>query len=403
MSLIDICIIGNGIIAKTAAIALARFNFRVILLAPPLIKQNTLKFTQPLNQDSRVYAMNQVTRTLLTTINIWNTLEKKQYIIPIENIEITGSSKYYPGKLIFDTYTAKVEALAWIIENQHLISVLDTALKFEPNIHIINSYTENIWVDSQYINVKLTNGEILKATLLIGADGAKSWIRKQCNIALDYYNYGQQTITTNFICEKSQKYIAYQWFTSTQGILAILPLSNQRISVVWSMPDTLAQSLLYQPTTKLIQYLKTYTAKKFGALIPLTPKIINSFSLMLIKPHTITTERIILIGDAAHVIHPLAGHGMNLGFSDIAILTKILSESKNQSDYGDLKILKRYERARKQEILLMQLITYSLVQLFKKNIIPLCFIRNLGLNLINHSSILKQYLVAYALGNIHIH
>lgn len=397
MSSIHICIIGNGIIAKTAAIILAKSNFHVTLLTP-LINKNAIKYTQHLNQDSRAYAINQITRTLLIKINIWNILETKKYITPVENIKIIGESKYYPGQLIFDAYTARVKTLTWIIENQHLITTIDTALKSEQNICIINDNVINIKINSENISLKLTNGTTLNTVLLIGADGAKSWVRRQCAIGLDYYDYNQQIITTNFICEKPHYSIAYQWFTSNEGILAILPLSNQRISVVWSMPNILAQSLLYQPTTRLIQHLKKYITTQFGTLIPQTQKIIHSFPLILMKPHTITAERIVLIGDAAHVIHPLTGHGMNLGFADISTLIKILNATKDHSDCGDYKILKRYERARKKEILLMQYITYGLVHLFQNNITPLCFARNVALNLINRSSILKRYFVIHALG-----
>jgi 2-polyprenyl-6-methoxyphenol hydroxylase-like FAD-dependent oxidoreductase len=160
----------------------------------------------------------------------------------------------------------------------------------------------------------------------------------------------------------------------------------------------LAEQLMRESQAQLAQRLALYAEGTLGALRPIEPEVVKAFPLALIRPHAITVPRVALIGDAAHVVHPLAGHGMNLGFGDVATLLKVVAERESQRDCGDARILSRYARARKEEILLMQLATDGLERLFAAEFEPVRVLRNLGLSLVNKLPVIKNRLVAHALG-----
>lgn len=392
----DICIVGNGVIGKTAALALAQAGLRVNLLTPATASASA-GAPEADSWDVRVYAVNQIARDLLASIKVWDALDGAR-VAAVDGMDITGDAEHRPGHLVFDAYSAHVDALAWIVEDRNLNNALDAALKFASNVRVVTGRAVSFKADAEGVDLQLDSGELLSASLLVGADGGQSWVRGQCDIGLDYRAYGQRAIVANFACEKSHQGVAYQWFSATEGIVALLPLPGQRVSLVWSAPDALAETLLRQPAEQLAQHLARYAANALGALTPFQPELVRDFALTLVKPHAMTAPRVALIGDAAHVIHPLAGHGMNLGFADVAALLKVVREREQQRDCGDARVLSRYARARKEEVLLMQLATDGLARLFETNIEPVRLVRNLGLNLVNSLPVLKRRLMAHALG-----
>ncbi len=390
----DICIVGNGAIGKTAALALAQAGLRVSLLTPP---RPTVPTGPQASWDVRVYAVNQVAHDILSSVKVWDALDDAR-VTAVEGMVVTGDAENHPGHLAFDAYSAHVDALAWIVEDRNLNVALDAALKFSSNVNIVQGRATGLQVDATHAHLQLESGETLTASLLVGADGAQSWVRGQCDIGLDYRSYGQRAIVTNFSCAKPHLGVAHQWFTASEGIVALLPLPGQRVSLVWSAPDSLADSLLGQSAADLAQHLAKYAGAVLGALTPLEPELVRAFPLRLIKPHAMTAARVALIGDAAHVVHPLAGHGMNLGFADVTALVTVVGAREPQRDCGDARVLGRYARARKEDVLLMQLATDGLARLFDTQIEPLRAVRNLGLNLVNRLPVLKRRLMAHALG-----
>lgn len=390
----DICIVGNGVIGKTAALALAQAGLRVDLLMPQTAPTPA---EEQSGWDVRVYAVNHIARDLLSSVKVWDALDAER-IAAVAGMEITGDAGHHPGRLSFDAYAAHVDALAWIVEDRYLHTALDAALKFASNVRRVDGRAVSLAADAQGIDLQLDNGDVLGAFLLIGADGGQSWVRGRCDIGLDYRSYGQRAIVTNFACGKAHQGVAHQWFTATEGIVALLPLPGQRVSLVWSAPQALAETLLRQPAAQLAQHLEKYAGHALGALTPLAPEQVRGFPLTLVKPHAMTAARVALIGDAAHVIHPLAGHGMNLGFADVAALLKVIGAREQWRDCGDARVLSRYARTRKEDVLLMQLATDGLARLFESSVEPVRFMRNAGLNLINHLPVLKRRLVAHALG-----
>lgn len=392
----DICIVGNGAVGKTAALGLAQAGLRVTLLAPPA-RQVAVDAA---SWDVRVYALNHTARRLLSSVRVWEAMDAER-IAPVDNMTVFGDGapeQGGAGALSFDAYGARTDALAWIVEDRNLDAALNAALRFAPNVKLVQGRATALSVSAEAATLTLESGESIAAPLVVGADGGHSWVRGQCDIGLDYRAYGQRAIVTNFSCEKPHLGVAYQWFSPAEGVIALLPLPGNRVSLVWSAPDALAGQLLALPASELAQRLAAWAGPVLGALAPLQPEVVKAFPLALIKPHAMIAERVALIGDAAHVVHPMAGHGMNLGFADVSALIDTLVAREPQYDCGDSRVLRRYARARKEEVLLMQLATDGLNRIFSTEAEPLRMARNIGMNLVNHLPVLKRRLIAHALG-----
>jgi 2-octaprenylphenol hydroxylase len=394
----DVCIVGNGAIGKAAALGFAQAGSSVTLLCPPSTMASA-PVAPSSAWDVRVYALNQVAHDLLSSVKVWDALDASR-VTGVDAMIIRGDAEQNAAKLAFDAYSARVGALAWIVEDSNLNHALDSALKFASNVRILSGSAVQLANAADKATVRLDNGDTLTASLVVGADGGQSWVRGQCDIDIDYRPYGQHAIVANFSCEKPHQGAAYQWFTPEDGIVALLPLPGQRVSLVWSAPDALAETLLREPMTALAQRLSTLSGQLLGQLHALQPETVKSIPLAMIRPRAITAPRVALVGDAAHVVHPLAGQGMNLGFADVATLLKMVTERGRERDCGDARLLGRYARARKEDILLMHLATDGLQRLFATNFEPLRAARNIGLNLINKVPVIKRHLMSHALGKL---
>ena len=390
----DVCIVGNGAIAKTAALGFSQAGFSVTLLAP------AAEPPRPPGKDPawdvRVYALNHTANQLLGRLKVWNALDMER-VAPVESMAVNGDGGA-PGDLAFDAFGAHVNSLAWIVEDSNLNQALDAALKFAPKVEQVQGRAAAIRADDAGAVLDLDDGRQLAARLVVGADGAQSWVRGQCDIGYDFRPYHQKGVVANFSCAKPHQGVAHQWFTGDQGIIALLPLPGERVSLVWSAPDLLADELMAESQGELAVRLARWADAVLGELKPLQPEQMRAFPLSLMRPHTVVAPRVALIGDAAHVVHPLAGHGMNLGFADIDALLKTLEQREDQRDIGDARVLARYARARKEDVLLMQLATDGLERLFSTDLEPVRVIRNLGLNLLDKFPVLKRRLMAQALG-----
>jgi ubiquinone biosynthesis UbiH/UbiF/VisC/COQ6 family hydroxylase len=389
----DICVIGSGIIGKVAALGLAQAGLSVTLLTPgPL-----LPAAAPAAWDVRVYALNQVAHALLSSLRVWDALDAAR-IAPVDAMVVNGDGPQAGGRLAFDAYSAHAGVLAWIVEDSNLNAALDAALRFSPNLKMVAARAQRLEQQPEQALVHLDNGDVLQAALVVGADGAQSWVRSQCDIGLDYRPYGQRAVVANFNTELPHHGAAHQWFTSEEGIVALLPLPGNRVSLVWSAPDALADTLMQEPLSQVAARLGALPRQPFGQLSPLQPQNARAFPLSLMRPHEIIAQRVALIGDAAHVVHPLAGHGMNLGFADVTTLLQALAERGAERDCGDARVLRRYSRERKEDILLMQIATDGLERLFATDFEPVRIMRNVGLNLLDQLPVLKRRLMSHAMG-----
>ena len=389
----DICIIGGGAIGKTAALALARAGLQVSLVTPAQPTHNRASTDQ---WDQRVFALNHVTHDLLSSLKVWEAMDASR-IAPVDAMAVHGDGAS-AGHIGFDAYGARTDALAWIVEDHNLNQALDTALKFANGLHITMGTATQLQTDEHHAVITLDDGSQISTSLVIGADGAQSWVRSQADIGIDYRAYNQRAIVANFSCEKPHHGVASQWFLGEQGIVALLPLPGSRVSLVWSAPDKLAETILQETPEQLCQRLAQLPGQTLGAFAMLPPSTPQAFALRLIRASTMVVNRVALIGDAAHVVHPLAGQGMNLGFADIDALLTAVTKRDQASDCGDARTLARYARHRKEEVLLMQLTTDGLQRLFDTELAPLKVLRNLGMSALDKLPFLKRQLIRHALG-----
>ena len=398
----DVCIVGNGAIAKTAALGLSQAGHSVTLLVPPARPADgasaagTAAAAGEKPWDVRVYALNHTAHTLLSSLKVWGALDMSR-VAPVDAMDVQGDGTQ-GGHLGFDAFGAHAGALAWIVEDSNLNQALDAALRFAQNVETVTGRACRIVSGTDDVEVELEDGKVLAAQLLVGADGRDSWVRGQCDIGIDYRSYHQRGIVANFSCEKPHHNVAYQWFTCKEGIVALLPLPGNRVSLVWSAPDTLADTIMNESLGELAIRLGEYADDKLGLLKPLQPEDVKAIPLALVRPHAITAPRVALVGDAAHAVHPLAGHGMNLGFGDVEDLLSTLAARDTHQGLGDERVLARYARARKEDVLLMQLATDGLERLFGANLEPVRVVRNLGLNLLDKLPLVKRKLIAHAMG-----
>ena len=394
----DICVVGNGAIAKTTALGLAQAGHKVTLLVPPgaAAPAATPAAVGEQPWDVRVYALNHTAHRLLSSLKVWGALDQGR-VAPVESMVVNGDGAK-PGDLAFDAFGAHVGALAWIVEDRNLNQALDAALRFAPHIEIVQGRASALAATLDAATITLDDGSSIVSDLIVGADGGQSWVRGQCDIGLDYRPYHQKAVVANFSCERPHHGAAFQWFTGQEGIVALLPLPGNRVSLVWSAPDALAATLMDETLSEMAVRLAVWSEARLGALRPLLPETVKDLPLALIRPHAMVAPRVALVGDAAHVVHPLAGHGMNLGFADVAQLLETLAAREAHRGLGDERLLARYARARYEDVLLMQATTDGLARLFGADLEPLRVARNFGLNLLNKFPMLKRRLVSHAMG-----
>jgi 2-polyprenylphenol 6-hydroxylase len=393
----DVCIVGNGAIAKTAALGLAQAGHSVTLLVPPSASRAP---EQPPGAerpwDVRVYALNHTAHGLLSSLKVWGALDLAR-VAPVDSMLVYGDGDN-GGALAFDAFSAHTGTLAWIVEDSNLTQALDAALRFAANVQVVTGRAAQLSAHADGATVRLEDGSVIDSELVLGADGRESWVRGQCGIGIDYRSYHQRGVVANFACEKPHHGAAFQWFTCAEGIVALLPLPGDRVSLVWSAPEALADTLMGESQGELAIRLGEFADDKLGALKPLLPENVKAVPLAIVRPHSIVAPRVALVGDAAHAVHPLAGHGMNLGFGDVVDLLKVLAEREDRRSVGDERVLARYARARKEDVLLMQVATDGLERLFSANLEPVRLIRNLGLNLLDKLPMVKRRLIAHAMG-----
>lgn len=387
----DVIIVGAGLVGASLAAALKDSGLHVALIegrAPAALAQDE-------SWDSRIYAINPANARFLDQVGVWRHLNQSR-ITPVHEMHIWGDNA--AARLDFSAYQAGVEELAFIAENRLLQDGLWRALQGQPNVAVFcPAACSALEVGDEAVILTLRDGSMLRAKLIVGADGRESWVRANAGIEANPRAYGQDGVVANFETEKPHNNCAYQWFRE-DGILAYLPLPGNRISIVWSAFDALSQELMALPPDEFCSRVQEAGRNTLGQLRLIAPPA--AFSLRLLNLEHLVKPRVALIGDAAHNVHPLAGQGVNLGFQDAQQLARVLRQKESQRDCGDALLLRRYERARKEDILAMQLVTDGLQRLFNNPDPLLRALRNSGLSLANHLDGLKNHLMRHAIGEL---
>ncbi len=382
----DVVIVGGGLAGLAFACALRETRLKIALLeqqAP----------SRPAGWDSRVYAISPANATFLQDIGVWKHLAVER----MESVQAMHITADGGARLVFSAYESGVSELAWIVESSLMACELWENVKRQANLTLLcPAPPKALDIGEEHARLVLSDGSCLSARLLVGADGRDSWVRKTAGLQAVDIHYREMGVVANFSCALPHRSIARQWFHH-DDVLAWLPLAGDRISMVWSLPDDRAKELLAVPEEDLSCRVAAAGRNALGTFTLLTPAA--AFPLRLMQVPRTVAFRLALLGDAAHGIHPLSGHGINLGFQDAKALAELLTTTPAWQDIGNQHLLSRYQRARREETVVMQGATHALHYLFRQEAPSLRWLRNAGMNLTNGLPVLKNMLVRYAMGS----
>ena len=385
----DVIIVGGGLVGASFALALRAADLRIALVDSRLPETT---FDRA-GWDARIYAISPGSQIFLRECGAWDRIDPSR-MCAVEDMQVFGDDRI--AELDFGAYAAGLRELAVILENRELQAAIWQAVQEIAGIEIIApAVCSSLALTPDAAELLLADGRKLSARLVVGADGGDSWVRAQAGIEVNGRPYAQTAVVANFSTALSHRNVATQWFLRN-GILAFLPLPGERVSIVWSTATEHAEHLLSLNAGELAREVFDASNGKLGDLELITPAA--GFPLRIQRVKRLVLPRLALIGDAAHSVHPLAGQGVNLGFRDARELANILLNRGAQHDCGDFALLRRYERARKEDILSMQFTTDTLKRLFNNDNPGLSRLRNFGLKLVNRQPALKNLLVRQAVG-----
>lgn len=373
----DAAVIGGGPVGASLVRALKGHS--IAFIAPPPQAAKHAGF------DPRVYALSPGNVDFLRALGVWQSVPAER-LARVEAMHIFGDDKR--AALEFNAYEAGVRELAWIVEDGALQRALWSG------VTSMALRCERLETGAEHTLISFADGPAVAAKLVVGADGAHSFVRRAAGIAAKERGFGQAAVVANFRCTRAHRNVAYQWF---QGgpVLALLPLPGEQVSMVWSLPEGEAQRIAGLPSAALAAEVTTASAGTLGALE--TASAARSFPLQRLSARRLIGSRIALVGDAAHVVHPLAGQGLNLGLQDARALAAVIAEREPGRDPGDTRLLRRYERRRAEPILAMDSVITGLFNLYGARDPVAERMRNAGLNLTDRLPVLKNILIRQAM------
>ncbi|WP_372526540.1 FAD-dependent monooxygenase [Piscinibacter sp.] len=363
----DVLVRGSGIVGQSLALSLARAGAQVALRPDPLHSVGS--------PDVRAYALNAASVALLRGLKVWDALPPHA-ATAVHDMHIEGDA---PGAALdFSAWEQRVGELAWIVDAAVLERQLASAIQFAPHVTVTTAQVQ--------------------ATLTALCEGKASASREALGVRFERKDYGHRAIAARLTANRPHQNIARQWFRSPD-VLALLPFDTPQpqasYALVWSLPNERADALLAMDERAFEQALMDATAGAAGELELASPRA--AWPLMRAQASAWCGPGWVLLGDAAHVVHPLAGQGLNLGLADVTALTRVIAEREPWRELGDEKLLRRYARARLVPTWAMGELTEGLLGLFAHDLPALRELRNRGLTLVNHLSPVKRWLTSRAL------
>ena len=405
----DIIVVGTGLVGLSAAISLASANKKIVLINSNLIgnnKENTDNFndinkesTQQNNNEkgnhsdweARVYALTIESIAWLESIGVWDYVDKSR-LGCINQMQLWAKERNAP--LILKDSDAHLNKLGFIIENKNLMQAFWQHVNaLDITIVKIADFDKLDYSQADKITLTLNNAQTMTANLVVAADGASSWVRAQTNVGVTIKSFDQTAIVANFKIEKNHQNIANQWFKS-HDTLALLPLPDNMVSMVWSVKNLKAAQLLSLNALDLAQEVYDHSNGLLGRLTPIG--LIQSFALNQQTAEHLIANRIVFVGDSAHQIHPLAGQGVNMGFRDVMQLQRLMAKVHTMQDIGEHSFLRRYERNRRADIVAINTLTSGLDWLFSRENSALNAGINWGFTQINKQLTVKRLLIQAA-------
>lgn len=371
MKRFDVCVQGAGVVGQSLALSLARQGLRVALVA---------RAPDTSRADVRAYALNAASIELLRALKVWDALPPHA-ATAVYDMHIEGDSP--AGLLEFSAWQQRFSELAWIVDAPVLEASLAAAVRYAPHVTLLNE-----------------SGDPIEASLTALCEGKASAAREALGVAWDRQDYGHTAIAARLVGEKPHGNTARQWFRQPD-VLALLPFDSPQPghshALVWSLPEARAQALMALDAAAFEQALLEATGGVCGELRLASERA--AWPLMLARASRWCGPGWVLLGDAAHVVHPLSGQGLNLGLADVAALSAVIAEREAWREPGDARLLRRYERQRQVPTVVMGQLTDGLLRLFSHEQPALRELRNRGMTLVNHLPPLKRWLASRALGS----
>ena len=384
----DVIIVGGGMVGLALACALKDSGLKIVIVErgePPVRKS--------LDRDCRVSAIVMGNVKILQGLGVWKYLAADAG--PMRSMRIWDNQEQ--GGIRFDASEIDEEALGYLIENSCTQRAMHKTLLESDTVEFCSpaEISEVTWLDDK-VEVKLADGRLLSTPLIVGADGGRSWIRDQAGIGVWQRDYKQKGIVATVRPERGHNGIAFQRFLPT-GPLAMLPMTDGLCSIVWSAENSEAERLMAMGEEGFLAALNATFGPVLGSIteagdraaFPLIGKLAKHF----------VRERVALIGDAAHCIHPLAGLGVNLGLRDAMVLAQEIVDAKRyEEDWGELSVLDRYMKQRLPDVLSIMGSMEGMHQIFTTSIPGLKEARGLGMRLMGNSGAIKQLLMRNSTG-----
>lgn len=383
----DVIIVGGAMVGATLACALGRQGVQVALIEG----REPRPFAPTDDYALRVCALSRASQRIFQGLGVWQAMCARR-VSAYESMRVWDATG--EGRIGFDAADLGEPDLGHIVENDVVQDALFEVLRALPSVQCLcPALLADFSVEPDRVQVQLQDGSALQGALLVGADGADSRVRQQAGIQTQGQSYQQKGVVATVQTERAHQCTAWQRFLPS-GPLAFLPLADGRCSIVWSANEALAEQLMAMDEAAFCSAVGEALDHRLGAVVASSARA--AFALRGAQADRYVLPRIALVGDAAHSIHPLAGQGANLGFLDAAMLAQVIAESDR--DIGDMRILRRYERARRSENLLMQRVMEGFNYLFGHSLPPLRWARNAGLNLVDSALPVKNELMRRAMG-----
>jgi len=388
---IDVLIAGGGFAGLTLAIALRQ------ALGP----QFSITVADPMHgrsraDDERASAIVAAARRLFETLDVWQNVAAESQ--PILDMVITDSRLGDAVRPVFLTFAGELEPgepFAHMIENRYLIAALETKAR-DVGVAFRAAAVRKVTQDGERVAAELNDGAVLNARFLVAADGARSSIRERAGIAVHGWNYGQSAIVTTVGHERDHGGRAEEHFLPA-GPFAILPLKGHRSSIVWTETTREAERIVALPDDAFHAELEQRFKLHLGEITTVGARRVHPLGFFVAR--SFIAERIALIGDAAHLIHPIAGQGLNMGLKDVAALAEVIVDAARLGlDPGAATVLERYQRWRRFDTMTMGLATDGLNRLFSNHSSVLRLARDVGLGMVDRVPGLKRLFIREAAG-----
>jgi 3-demethoxyubiquinol 3-hydroxylase len=385
----DVVIVGGGMVGAAVACGLGNSSLQVAVIenSPPPV------FSPDQPHDLRVSALSIASKKILETVGAWQGIEDRRYC-PFRRMRVWETT----GDTEFCSEDINYPQLGYIVENRIIqLALLDRLADFE-NISLISpaGIKKIDYAPGHQTKVTLEDGEIMSTKLLVAADGGQSRIRQHVGLGVTSWDYKQQALVIYIETEYGQQDITWQRFTPT-GPQAFLPLTGHYGSIVWYHSSDEVSRL------RALSYdeLKHELMRAFPEVLGKVVRVLGTASFPLKRQHAqaYVKQGVALVGDAAHMINPLAGQGVNIGLLDAAALCEVLVDAvKEGRDVSDLGVLRHYEKMRRKENLKMMTVMDAFYQIFSNEILPVKFLRNLGLGLAERILPAKNIVMRNAMG-----